>query len=55
MLFFFEGCINETGTGPITATCGNKDMMLGRFVGLATGTRTGPSPGTMVRILRLVE
>jgi hypothetical protein len=30
-------------------------MLLGRFVGLAKGTLTGPNPGTMTRILRLVE
>ena len=55
MLWFFEGCIDESGTGPIDGDCGTKDMMLGRFVGLAKGTKTGPAPGTMVRILRLVE
>jgi hypothetical protein len=55
MLFFFEGCMNENGTGPISKNCGTKDMMLGRFVGLAKGTLTGPNPGTMIRILRLVE
>lgn len=55
MLWFFEGCIDESGTGPIDGTCGTKDMMVGRFVGLAKGTKTGPAPGTMVRILRLVE
>lgn len=55
MLFFFEGCINENGNGPLSDNCNTKTMMVGRFVGLAQGTQTGPAPGTMVRILRLVE
>lgn len=55
MLFFFEGCMKDNGTGPIKGKCTTQDMLLGRFVGLAKGTLTGPNPGTMTRILRLVE
>jgi hypothetical protein len=55
MSFFVEGCIDESGTGGFHAACGTKDMLVGRFVGAAKGVKAGPSPGTMVRILRLVE
>jgi type II secretory pathway pseudopilin PulG len=57
MLFFFEGCMNDDFTGPITGDCASPGkMVLGRFLGTAQGTETGgPNPGSMVRILRLVE
>lgn len=55
MSFFFEGCINKDGTGPIAGNCGPQTIMLSRFVGPAAGTASGPSPGSMVRLLRLVE
>lgn len=57
MSFFVEGCMNESGTGGIhvPAKCKTNDILVGRFLGLAKGTATGPSPGTMTRILRLVE
>ena len=57
MTFFFEGCLpqNATGTETPSANCGTHDIWVGRFMGFANGTSTGPSPGTMVRILRLVE
>lgn len=55
MTFFVEGCIDESWTGGFHAACGTKDMLVGRFAGAARGVSTGPSPGTMVRILRLVE
>jgi hypothetical protein len=55
MLFFFEGCMNNNGTGQIGANCGPQTLTIGRFLGIAAGTATGPSPGTMIRILRLVE
>ena len=55
MLFFFEGCMNNNGTGQINANCGPQTLTIGRFLGIAAGTATGPSPGTMIRILRLVE
>lgn len=58
-LFFHEGCMRETGpnTGQLSGDChpGSNRYPVGRFVGRATGTAVGPSPGSMVRILRLVE
>ncbi len=55
MVFFFEGCMDESGTGPIGIPCNTQTMLIGRFLGAAQGVSTGPAPGTMVRILRLVE
>jgi hypothetical protein len=55
MVFFLEGCMDESGTGPIGMPCGTKSMLIGRFMGAAQGVSSGPAPGTMVRILRLVE
>jgi Flp pilus assembly protein TadG len=57
MLFFFEGCMDESMTGPINDDCASTQrVVLGRFLGVAQGTETGgPNPGSMVRILRLVE
>jgi hypothetical protein len=57
MTFFVEGCMNENGMGGFNSPvkCKTNDILVGRFLGLAKGTATGPSPGTMTRILRLVE
>ncbi len=58
MTFFFEGCTEEDNPQPgdFSGDCTNKTTMYGRFLGYANGTSTGgPTPGTMVRILRLVE
>jgi len=57
MLFFFEGCMDNGGSKPFNSPikCKTDDVVVGRFAGLAKGTATGPSPGTMTRILRLVE
>jgi len=55
MTFFLEGCMDESGTGPIGMPCGTKSMLVGRFMGKAKGVATGPTSGTMIRILRLVE
>jgi hypothetical protein len=57
MLFFFEGCMDESMTGPIVGDCASPGkIVLGRFLGVAEGTETGgPTPGTLIRILRLVE
>jgi hypothetical protein len=53
MTFWFEGCTNGTAApGP---NCGTHTYMVGRFLGYSLGTGTGGAPGTMVRILRLVE
>lgn len=57
-LFFFEGCTEEDNPQPsdFSGQCTNKTTMYGRFLGYANGTASGgPTPGTMVRILRLVE
>lgn len=57
MLFFFEGCQDESMTGPINDDCAStKRVVLGRFLGQAPGTEIGgPAPGSMIRMLRLVE
>jgi hypothetical protein len=49
--------MNDDFTGPIAGDCASPGkMVLGRFLGTAQGTETGgPNPGTMIRILRLVE
>jgi hypothetical protein len=56
MLIFFEGCKDDTGvfTNPIDCAANDKTIVA-RFLGRANGTATGPAPGTMIRILRLVE
>lgn len=58
MSFFVEGCIPSDGNGTFT-NCGPPNspgkVLVGRFVGPAKGTLFGPAPGTMTRILRLVE
>jgi hypothetical protein len=55
MTFFLEGCMDESGTGPIGMPCGTKSMLVGRFMGAAQGVAAGPAPGGMVKLLRLVE
>jgi len=60
MQFFFEGCTEEGVTNPIpsdfSGDCDNKTTMWGRFLGYANGTSTGgPTNGTMVKMIRLVE
>jgi hypothetical protein len=58
MSFFFEGCTESDNPQPsdFSGDCDNKTTMYGRFLGYAKGTSTeGPTPGTMIRILRLVE
>jgi hypothetical protein len=57
MLFFLEGCMHESMTGEINDDCfGTDRIVLGRFLGKAPGTSTGgPTPGSMVSILRLVK
>jgi hypothetical protein len=58
MRFFFEGCTESDNPAPedFSGNCTNKTTMYGRFLGYAKGTSTeGPNPGTMIRILRLVE
>lgn len=56
VLFFVEGCLKDDGTGPlIKCHPAAQKMLVGRFAGIAKGTAVGPNPGTMVRILRLVE
>jgi len=56
--FFFEGCtlVDNPTPSDLSGTCTNKTTMYGRFLGPAMGSSTGgTTPGTMVRILRLVE
>jgi len=56
--FFFEGCTESDNPQPqdFTGDCTVQTTMYGRFLGPAKGTSTGgPTPGTMMRILRLVE
>ncbi|HKP49267.1 MAG TPA: hypothetical protein VJU17_04570, partial [Gemmatimonadales bacterium] len=55
MIFFLEGCMDESGTGPIGMPCGTSSMLIGRFMGPANGVSAGPTPGTMIKLLRLVE
>ena len=52
-LFFFEGCRNPNSGMLDTRRCGPQDDWVGRFVGLAPGTK--PGGGTLLRLLRLVE
>lgn len=53
MQFWFEGCW-DPGNSEWTA-CDTQTWYVGRFAGPATATASGPTQGTMVRILRLVE
>jgi hypothetical protein len=55
MRFFFEGCIDESGNGPIGVPCTTKTMMLGRFLGPAPTVGSGPVQGTMLTNIKLVE
>jgi hypothetical protein len=55
MLFFFEGCVDESGIGPIGMPCGTKSMLVGRFLGKAPGSGGGPTTGTLLTHIRLVE
>jgi hypothetical protein len=60
MQFFFEGCTEEGVTNPLpsdfSGSCDVKTTMWGRFLGYAQGTSTGgPTTGTMVKVIRLVE
>jgi hypothetical protein len=55
MVFFLEGCMDESGTGPIGMPCGTQSMLIGRFMGKAQGVATGPTHGTQIKMLRLVE
>lgn len=56
MSFFVEGCYDtQDDTFDLVDCKGPHKALFGRFVGAAKGTLFGPSPGTTVRILRLVE
>ena len=60
MQFFFAGCTAEGVTNPLptdySGACTNKTTMWGRFLGFASGTSTGgPTNGTMIKMIRLVE
>jgi len=52
-LFFFEGCRNPKSGVLNTKNCNPQDDWVGRFVGLAPGTK--PGGGTLLKLLRLVE
>ena len=55
MLFFFEGCIDESGIGTPGMPCGAQSMLVGRFLGKVAGSGTGPTTGTLLTHIRLVE
>jgi len=57
MSFFVEGCVDsDNPAGWVDCSQGGPNKALvGRFVGAAKGDKTGPKPGTMNRMLRLVE
>ena len=57
MSFFVEGCV-DSGNPQGWVDCsqgGPNKALVGRFVGAAKGNLSGPNPGSMNRMLRLVE